>query len=72
MPYNMPVLSLKAEDQPLRFCWHDWSPSFQRLRGWELIVPFMPKDEEASAPTVLGLWWYPARLAGGWRRGLAE
>ncbi|CAJ1454982.1 unnamed protein product [Effrenium voratum] len=54
-PYNMPVLSLKAEDQPLRFCWHDWSPSFQRLRGWELIAPFMPKDEEASAPTVLGL-----------------
>ena len=29
-PYNMPVSHLRAEDMPLRFCWHEWSDSWRR------------------------------------------
>ena len=36
-PFNMPVGSLRMEDQPLKFSWHEWSESYQRaqpsLRG---------------------------------------
>ena len=33
-PYNMPIQELRAEDEPLRFNWHEWSPSFETQHMW--------------------------------------
>ena len=32
-PYNMPVSHLRAEDMPLRFCWHESSDSWRQAHS---------------------------------------
>ena len=76
-PYNMPIQDLSTKDEPLRFSWHERSPSYETQHMWMGQVYqriarsdiTMPMTTSLRRPGVRlygpGVRLYPLRLAHG-------